>query len=241
VRGRWSAPEVASFSGQYPDAMPFVSPDGAQLYFASRRPAEGGDALRRDFDLWVVDRVGTGWGAPRHLQVSTPGNDVSPAVSRDGTLYFVTGALPRVVRARRNPEGWDPPSAVADAADAEGVELAAYVDPDERFMVVSVIGRGDALRSVEGLYARADLYVRERRGDAWSPLRRLPPPINSAADELAPAVTPDGRTLLFTSERGLFTEHGARVDYRRLERGLREAGNGLGDLFQVPARAAGLP
>ena len=38
--GRWSAPEVAPFSGQYPDVTPFISADGSRLYFASRRPTE---------------------------------------------------------------------------------------------------------------------------------------------------------------------------------------------------------
>src|SRR5689334_25253343 len=39
--GRWTEPDVASFSGQYPDATPFISGDGSRLYFASRRPFEG--------------------------------------------------------------------------------------------------------------------------------------------------------------------------------------------------------
>ncbi|MGZ4808271.1 MAG: TolB family protein, partial [Thermoanaerobaculia bacterium] len=37
VNGRWTAPEVAPFSGQYRDSDPVLSPDGKRLYFASDR------------------------------------------------------------------------------------------------------------------------------------------------------------------------------------------------------------
>src|SRR5262245_26922460 len=33
--GKWSAPEVASFSGRYTDYDPFVTQDGSKLFFAS--------------------------------------------------------------------------------------------------------------------------------------------------------------------------------------------------------------
>src|SRR5262249_44783820 len=67
TKGKWTEPEVASFSGQYYDAAPFVSPDGRRLYFASRRPGDAGSAQKRDFDLWYVDIMPSGLGAPVHL------------------------------------------------------------------------------------------------------------------------------------------------------------------------------
>src|SRR5262245_50025861 len=39
--GRWSKPEIVSFSGRYLDFAPRISPDGARLYFASSRPVPG--------------------------------------------------------------------------------------------------------------------------------------------------------------------------------------------------------
>src|SRR5262245_1062240 len=56
--GRWVEPEVASFSGQYPDATPFISSDGSRLYFASRRPAEG---AQDQYSIWMVTRAGDSW------------------------------------------------------------------------------------------------------------------------------------------------------------------------------------
>lgn len=41
INGKWSNPEVASFSGQYDDEEPTFSPDGNRLYFSSARPISG--------------------------------------------------------------------------------------------------------------------------------------------------------------------------------------------------------
>ncbi|MEP7002825.1 MAG: hypothetical protein ABI969_20200, partial [bacterium] len=87
--GQWGTPEVASFSGHYPDYDPFVSPDGSRLFFISTRPiAEHGPS--RDFNIWFVDRSGTGWTAARNLgsPVNGDGDELYPSIALDGTLYF---------------------------------------------------------------------------------------------------------------------------------------------------------
>jgi hypothetical protein len=129
---------------------------------------------------------------------------------------------------------------VGDTNVAGSAELSAVVDPAERFLVVAVVGREDALHSSEGIYQRTDLYVRERRGGAWSALRHLPAPISSAAEDTSPALSPDGKSLLFTSERGGLTEHGPRLSFSALEGILHGPGNGLGDIYSVDITALGI-
>ena len=243
VNGTWTEPEVAPFSGRYPDATPAFAPNGNTLYFASRRPAEASGTLRRDYDLWAMDRSGEGWSEPRHLPapVNTSGNELSPSLTTAGALYFVTDAqLPRVVRAEPNAGGWSQPSVVAVPADSAGYELGVSVSTDDRYMVVTVLGRDDALGTAEGVYQRGDLYVRERRDGKWSELRHLSAPINTAAEEGSPSLTSDGR-LLFTSERGGFTEHGPhKRTTREFEDALHSPGNGLGDIYAVSVSALGV-
>ena len=41
--GKWTAPEVAPFSGQYSDADPFITSDGAKFFFISNRPLQLGE------------------------------------------------------------------------------------------------------------------------------------------------------------------------------------------------------
>src|SRR3989304_4100711 len=48
--GKWSTPEVASFSVQYNDADPFITPDGSKFFFISIRPMD--TAQKQDLDIW---------------------------------------------------------------------------------------------------------------------------------------------------------------------------------------------
>lgn len=114
--------------------------------------------------------------------------------------------------AKKLGDGWSAPAIAGDSNVTGSEELSAFVDPDQRFMIATVIGRDDVLHSAEGVYPRADLYARTRVGDGWSPLRHLDAPINSAADDLSPFVSPDGKYLYSSSERGTFTEHGEAFD-----------------------------
>ncbi len=64
--GKWSAPVIAPFSGQWRDIEPAMAPDGSYMIFASNRPATpGGRALSGFYssrtiplgggNLWRVD------------------------------------------------------------------------------------------------------------------------------------------------------------------------------------------
>lgn len=99
---RWSAPVPASFSGTWMDMEPAMAPDGSYLIFASNRPVmPGGKALDGYYDdkaqpnrggnLWRVNRVGDGWGAPVRLPdvVNSSPSIYAPTVAADGSLYFM--------------------------------------------------------------------------------------------------------------------------------------------------------
>ena len=236
--GRWTKPEVASFSGQYPDATPFVSRDGSRLYFASRRPSDA----QNQYGIWMVTRVGDAWSPPQRLPqpINGRGSVVDPIETRTGSLYFIKADEARLYVSERHGAQWGEPVPVADSVPPGTAETSAYVDPDERFMIVAIVGRSDAISTAEGIYPRADLYVRVRVGNGWSALRHLPPPINSAAEEGSPFVSPDRRFLYFTSERGPLTEHGTLYDAATLERLLHAPGNGLGDIYRIDFRATGI-
>ena len=62
----WSEPEFAPFSGEYSDLEPFITHDGAWLYFISKRPPAG-ETEPGEWDMWRVPRTDTGWGDPERL------------------------------------------------------------------------------------------------------------------------------------------------------------------------------
>src|SRR6185503_12011242 len=92
--GKWTEPQVAPFSGQYSDADPFITTDGKQLFFISRRPLPNSSSLApRALDIWVMDQNANGWSAPRNLgaPVNSEANEYFPTLTKDGTVYFGSG------------------------------------------------------------------------------------------------------------------------------------------------------
>lgn len=101
IQGRWSEAEVASFSGQWFDQNPIVSPDGRYLLFNSNRPPQpGGRPLVQTYfsksaapgsNIWRVDRRTNGWGQPRWLGARI-NSDVFidfASIAGDNAIYFM--------------------------------------------------------------------------------------------------------------------------------------------------------
>src|SRR5579859_4289005 len=89
VKGHWSKPEIAPFSGQWYDHDPAVSPDGNFIVFPSKRPAKAGGEPKGG--LWRVDRKGKGWGEPWRLpdDVNVSPRIYAPTITADGSIYFI--------------------------------------------------------------------------------------------------------------------------------------------------------
>lgn len=70
---------------------PFVSMDGARLYFSSDMNGTLGGK-----DIFVCELANGAWGAPINLgpEVNTAGNETFPCLSDEGVLYFVSDSRP---------------------------------------------------------------------------------------------------------------------------------------------------
>jgi hypothetical protein len=238
--GQWQTPEIASFSGRYRDTDPFVSPDGTQLYFASSRPVPG--MVKAGASLWVTDRTPNGeWSEPRPLPapILSAASDLYPVVTADHSLYFSSqrpgGVGPiSVWRAQWDRDHFAAPVLVGGGINSPSGAMHAYVSPHERYMVFVSFGRPDELVTEAGIYRHGDLYISERQDSVWQPARHFGEPINSAAAERAPSVSPDGRHFYFTSARGFATRHPPQaIAIDQLEAGLHSTANGLGNIFET--------
>lgn len=231
VGGQWTTPEVASFSGQYSDADPFITADGKQLYFISRRPAPG--KTTPDLDIWVMDKTGDGWSEPRNLgaPINSPAEEWYPTVAADGTLYFGSGRPggkggTDLYRARLAGGKYQEPENLGAAINTEFDEYEPYVAPDQSYMIFMAAGRSD------GLSGSADLYISYQVNGAWTKAKNLGEGINSHRTEYSPTVSPDGRYLFFSSTRGR-RPPGKKMNYAELMEWLHGPRNGLGDIYQV--------
>jgi Tol biopolymer transport system component len=234
----WSAPKLAAFSGQYRDADPFVSADGKRLFFISDRPVPG--KAHRDLDIWVMQRDGDGWGAPRNLgaPVDSDAQEWHPSEAADGTLYFGSSrpggkGLTDLYRARRVGDGYAEPENLGDAVNSAADEYEPWIAPDQSmllFMATNRSGRGDS-----------DLFVSWHCKGQWTSAQELGVGVNSAGEEYSPKISPDGRYLFWSSTRNdvaKWSEH--PFDTAGYLAHIHAPGNGLGDIYQIDVAALGL-
>ena len=186
----WGKPTVVPFSGIWRDGDPSFAPDGRSLLFISNRPLPGDSAgtVRRDFNIWKVERDADGsWREPVALGPEINSNDFefSPALTSSGVLYFSRGN--DILRATPNGAGFDKPVVLPFVNGGDPA-----ISSDDRFIVFDADGptAGDA-----------DLYISCRTADGWAPPSRLAEPVSSSFQEGDPAISADGRTLYFFSER----------------------------------------
>lgn len=200
-RGRWTRPEIASFSGVYADTSPFLSPDGRRLVFASNRPSPTKPQPgRADFDLWMVTRDADGrWGEPAPLtNLNTEGWEMHSSQTADGTIFF--GAIRDgnydIWTARLENGVYQAPARLDAPINTKGVEYDPYVSPEGDVLVFGSDrpgGRGGA-----------DLYVSFRVDGRWSEPVNLGPKVNTPRREAGGFLVRRGaRTfLVFNSESG---------------------------------------
>lgn len=87
-------PEIKKFKHNIPEydfMHPCLSRDGKRLYFVSNRKGSMGGK-----DVFMCELVNGNWTAPVNVgkEVNSPGNEVFPNVSEDGTLYFASDHRP---------------------------------------------------------------------------------------------------------------------------------------------------
>ncbi|MFW6089808.1 MAG: hypothetical protein ACODAB_08640 [Gemmatimonadota bacterium] len=238
----WDEPEMLPFSGDYDDQEPFISADGRRLYFTSNRPAPGSEQANRGREPWVVERTrgnGSGWGEPRPVDPDltleppdTPdlsrfwGQPRGPVEGPDGSLYFWaerpdTRGHTDLYRVEPDTAGggYGEPVNLGPPVSSERYETSAAFAPDGSWII---FGRDED----EDGYGLGDLYGARRIGDgwtgAWGEPRNLGPLVNSPAFDASPAVTSNGRFLLFSSNRSIEGEGTGRhniyvIELERLE------------------------
>lgn len=91
--GKWLEPRPLSINeGDSWDSTPILSNDGKTLYWSSTRPGGHGGA---DLYSAKLNRRGR-WVDIRNMgpDINTPGNEMFPFVSQDGSLYFASDGHP---------------------------------------------------------------------------------------------------------------------------------------------------
>ncbi len=191
LRGtHWSSPEMASFSGQWRDLEPSLSPDGAFMVYASNRPAEdGGKALdglwngtnhpEMGGNLWRVNRRGAGWSAPLRLpdEINFSSAVFSPAVAADGSIYFIAatgeGGKFQLFISQFQTGAYQSAKPLSFSSGMYS-DVDATIAPDQSFIVFS------SNRPPES--KTLGLFIAFRKDGAWSEPVDLGPEVNKVGD-----------------------------------------------------------
>jgi hypothetical protein len=89
---------------------------------------------------------------------------------------------------------WTPMKNMGFPINTGDNEGAQTLSADGRLMIFTACNRADGL-------GKCDLYWCTRQGDTWTQPKNMGKPVNSAYRETQPSVSPDGRTLYFSSDR----------------------------------------
>ena len=228
--GKWTTPEVLPFSGEYRDSDPVISVDGKTLYFVSDRPASGLEPNR--FHAWAVDRTAKGWANLRTLTgpVNEKGNTEFLSFAANGNLYFTSDRNDKsfdVYVSRLVNGQYQPSESLGPAVNDGRYTIEAFVAPDESYILLGSF----ALDSL----GNADLYISYHRKGAWSKPVNLGPTINTRARDYSPRVSPDGKYMVFSSEKGFPTDRRDQpMTYDDFMQKTRGTLNGLGNIYRIP-------
>ncbi len=203
IDGVWSKPDLAFWSGQYADGFVFFSKNGKKLYFGSKRPVSGKGEAEKKSNIWEVDRTATGYGTPRLIDPII-GPDESlymAALSDKGNFYInhrvtIDGHVNFDLYSTQLQDGKFVKSQKIDLnIDSKYMTLGGSVDPEEKYMIVSI-------RNMEDSFGSDDLYVSFREDDGtWGKPVHLGDNINSTSSDAWPRISRDGKYLFYVSWR----------------------------------------
>ena len=233
----WIPLQVAPFSGKYVDMKFSISPDGRRFLFSSNRPHEKSRNPTDNLDIWTMERGSNGWGEPKRLDsaVNTGSHDYYPSMAENGNLYFMSdreGGLGeddiyyagfaggKLTQARN----------IGPPINTSLNEGDPFIAPDESFILFCSRDRKDG-------FGNNDLFICYRKNDdTWTRPKNLGKKINTAAEEVCPVVSYDGKYLFFSSNRKHNDAYPSiSLTLAQIELALANTGNGSYDIYWVDA------
>lgn len=195
-------PSQVNLEGQS-ELAPVVSADGKTLFFTRGRMGADAETV---FDIWRTQITHDTEYSPAQIvggNLSSRFGIAVTSVSPDNNVLYLMGKLfeatppdERIYRSVQSMGGWEFPQPVKiRSLKPRGTFTDYSFGPDQRTLVMSV----ERDSSMGG----RDLYISfyNEQEDVWSEPLWLGTRVNSIYNELTPFLSPDGRTLYFSSER----------------------------------------
>jgi outer membrane protein OmpA-like peptidoglycan-associated protein len=185
---------------KYTEYNPVVSADESVMAYTALRPNTGKTRTGDKFieEIYISFNVNGSWSEPTVIPIAHNYNVGTAGISADGQkmLIFMGGAtdpggLYQIVKAG---DTWSRPSLITPTINTPRyLESTASITPDGKVIYFA----SDRLGGHGGL----DIYRTTLQANGtWTAPVNLGPEINTAANEDAPFIHPDQKTLFFTSD-----------------------------------------
>jgi len=184
------------------EIAPLVTPDGKTMYFTRKNHVENKGSIMND-DIWVSVYDGTNWSTAVNIDgpLNNEANNYVVGLSENGTMltlantYEFTGeSRMGIAQTWKNSYGsWVfPKNLITPGIITHNFFAEYFMNPDRDVMLLS-------LERADGLGLK-DIYVSFSDNQIeWTDPVNIGQHINTASNEMAPFLAPDGRTMYFSS------------------------------------------
>lgn len=195
--------ESATLNSEFPDYCPVVTADQRTLFFTSRRPGSTGGS--KDFDDYFYEDIyfskknNGRFTAPKNIgaPVNTDGFEATVSISSDGNELFIYRSTKKdpgdIYYSKKEGGDWSEPVRMAEPINSKKSETHASLSPDGKILFFTSDRKGG--------YGGLDIYTAELQDDGtWGNVKNLGEKLNTKEDEEGPFMSPDGKTLYFSSK-----------------------------------------
>ena len=181
---------------EFTEYNPVVSADESLIAYTVLKPADSRSSQNFVEHIMVLKKEGQNWGVPQQLKINGGFNAGTAGISADGQrmiIYLNGGATGGgLYMIWRKGDGWGTPQELVGDINSRYQESTASITPEGRTIYFA--------SNRPGGFGGMDIYKSElQQNGSWGRAENLGPTVNTSADEDAPFIHPDGRTLFFTS------------------------------------------
>ena len=179
---------------EYTEYNPVVSADESLMAYTVLKPADSRSSQKTVEQIMLMKKEAGSWSAPQPLKVSNF-NAGTAGMSADGQsmiIYLQDNTGGNLYLMHRKGDTWGTPQEIKGDINSRYLESTASITPNGKTIYFA--------SNRPGGMGGMDIYKSELQPNGtWGRAVNLGPSINTAADEDAPFIHPDGRTLYFTS------------------------------------------
>ncbi len=192
---------------EYAEYAPVITPEEESVIFTYRGKESMGGLVdmnnkpdpKGDYneDIFIANKVDKTWQNPSGLsELNTIENDAVIALSPDGSQLFIfkyTGDNGDIYVIKRENGKFGLAEKLRGDINSPAWEGSVSMSTDQKFLYFA--------SDRPGGFGGKDLYVATKNEDgSWGNVKNLGDKINTKYDEDAPFISPDSRTLVFSSE-----------------------------------------